>query len=227
MKKSDVNFNIRIACGLLILCSTALLAFAIDRKIKVHKHNIAISPPNSKGIVQIEGRAGSIETSSPAKVEIHITRKSEQVAVAADGSFTTHIQAQPGDKIKVQATNEQKKKSYGTLNIPQSNPLTVKKETKTSKVVPAIKQTLIDTKPIIALDENVIIDKKKETPVIVYINVVNPNTGQLLGNQQIQTSLTKGGKLSYQKQIEKMLEKSASGFQTTTEKETPIPISIN
>jgi len=102
-----------------LVLSSGVLA-ADEAKIKVHKNFITVGEPDAKGFVKVSGKAGAIETTSPAVAWLIRVAAKEKVSLAVneDGSFEGSIAAKAGEKVRVQAKNQQKKQSYGTFTVP-------------------------------------------------------------------------------------------------------------
>jgi hypothetical protein len=138
--KNPRRINFIIWSLIIGIALTAGLVWA--QRVKVHKHHIIVSPPNAEGIVYVKGKAGAIETTSEAKLTIENleTKKKIPVEIYEDGSFEGYIEAEAGQKIRVRARNEEKKRSYGTFTVPVPIGPTSTNKDKTKKVKSARKR---------------------------------------------------------------------------------------
>jgi hypothetical protein len=120
-----------------------------DSKIKLHKGKVSISNPDSIGQVTIRGQAGAVASTTPALTEIVVLKAAGIFNVNPNGSFIAQVQAEGGDKIRIQARNESKKKSYGTFKVPADE----------TKKPPSTNPTLLSA-------------KSPELSLAIYINIV-------------------------------------------------------
>ena len=91
--------------------------------VKVHKDKITISAPNELGIIHVQGQPGAIEsTSEVTSLVIRNLTSNEKVLVQRipDGSFHAEILGEAGDRLRVEARNQEAKRSIGTFDVPVS-----------------------------------------------------------------------------------------------------------
>ncbi len=93
--------------------------------VKVHKPFVAISTPDEDGNISISGAPGAIETTSAARLTVQNLTADEVQAVelGPDGSFKAILAAVTGDKIRITATNQERKRSYGTFEVAGAAPV--------------------------------------------------------------------------------------------------------
>jgi len=87
--------------------------------VKVHKDKITVSAVNELGLIFVQGKPGVIETTSELTslvVRNLSTNGKVLVQKMADGSFRAEIQGEPGDRIRVEARNQEGKRSIGTFD---------------------------------------------------------------------------------------------------------------
>lgn len=91
----------------------------VDPVCKVNKPLVRIYAAQDKNEYLVVGKPGAITTSSPATVYISNTNAGTRTEanLADDCSFMAKINAAPGDKLRVNAQNQQGKKSYGTFEV--------------------------------------------------------------------------------------------------------------
>jgi len=87
--------------------------------VKVHKDKITVSAVNELGLIFVQGAPGAIETTSELTslvVRNLSTNGKVLVQKMADGSFRAEIQGEPGNRIRVEARNQEGKRSIGTFD---------------------------------------------------------------------------------------------------------------
>ena len=109
-------------------------------KIKVHKAKVSVSPPDQQGLVTITGQPGAVETELKATGEITIIKSGGAFEITEQGAFLTQVSAESGDKIRVQAKNEAKKKSVGTFKVPAQQEISSQIESTT----PVLTMMIVD-----------------------------------------------------------------------------------
>ncbi|MBN1846798.1 MAG: hypothetical protein JW810_14025 [Sedimentisphaerales bacterium] len=93
--------------------------------IKVHKDKITVSAPSAEGVVRIEGAAGAIESTSSvvSLTAINLSTTAKVPATAApDGSFQVELLAAAQQRVRVEARNQEGKRSIGTFVVPALDP---------------------------------------------------------------------------------------------------------
>ncbi|MBN1765929.1 MAG: hypothetical protein JW860_11770 [Sedimentisphaerales bacterium] len=186
------TLSILVLFTLVFVLPCQLLAQAY---LKVNKHLVEVSGPDGQGNVLVVGNAGSVETTSPARVELvhQFTKMKIPIILNEDGSFTASIPAAGGDKIRVSARNTEGKQSYGTFTVPVStvpvppvyNPLTRPAVAQVMAPAPSssnIKSSLL-MPPTAAGAED---DKDQDSiGLAVIITLVNTNTGEVVATQRL------------------------------------------
>ncbi|MBN2064574.1 MAG: hypothetical protein JW745_07205 [Sedimentisphaerales bacterium] len=91
----------------------------VEPACKVNKPLVRIYAGLDKNEYIVVGKPGAVTTSSTATVYISNVNAGTRTDahLADDCSFMANINAAPGDKIRVNAQNQQGKKSYGTFDI--------------------------------------------------------------------------------------------------------------
>lgn len=87
--------------------------------VKVHKDKITVSAVNELGLIFVQGSPGAIETTSELTsllVRNLTTNTKVLVQKMADGSFRAEIRGEPGNRIRVEARNQEGKRSIGTFD---------------------------------------------------------------------------------------------------------------
>jgi len=87
--------------------------------VKVHKDKITVSAVNELGLIFVQGSPGAIETTSELTslvVRNLTTNAKVLVQKMADGSFRAEIQGIPGHRVRVEARNQEGKRSIGTFD---------------------------------------------------------------------------------------------------------------
>lgn len=180
-------------------------------KIKLHKARVSVSSPDAQGQVNIVGQTGAVETTGPAVTEITILKPAGAFDVAADGSFTAQVRADGGDKIRIQASNNSKKKSYGTFTVPGQSETPAKNT-----------QTILNTTPLSANASSV--------SLAMYINIIDTQTGDLIAKERLDFTLQTdpANPAALTQQIEKLLancrnsiKKQTTPNETVTQTLTP------
>lgn len=88
-------------------------------RVKVHKDKITVSAIHEQGLIFVEGVLGAIETTSKltSLVVRNLSTKTKVLTQRMDdGSFRAEIQGEPGDRIRVEARNQEGKRSIGTFD---------------------------------------------------------------------------------------------------------------
>ncbi len=91
----------------------------VEPSCKVNKPLVRIYAAQEKNEYFVVGKPGAITTSSPATIYISNVNDGTRTEahLADDYSFMAKINAAPGDKLRVNAQNQQGKKSYGTFDV--------------------------------------------------------------------------------------------------------------
>ncbi len=165
---------------------------------KVNKNLITVYATSVAGEVVVEGKPGSITSTSEVVVNINnlISGVRVDVAVSEDMSFQGTIKANPGDKLRVNAQNVQGKKSYGTFDVsvgmPKRAQLSLATENSALPAVmeydlparaPALKEVAVEDiyEGDMAFNE----DPEGGTNLSVIVMVINTDSGEVLTTKQI------------------------------------------
>ena len=191
------SLTMQLVITFFLMCFGSMVLGETDSKIKLHKGKVSVSSPDNQGRVFIHGQAGAVKSRSRAVTEIVILKTAGTFDVAPDGSFSAQVQADGGDKIRIQARNESKKKSYGTFTVPAQDEASEKNAL-----------TTINHAPLSA--------KVPQVSLAMYINIVDTQTGDLVAKQRldfmIQTDETDATSLT--RQIEQLMSNCRRNIET-------------
>ena len=112
--RNEIRISWICYCVMIIACPTFGQAL-----VKVHKDKITVSAANELGLIFVQGEPGAIETTSELTslvVRNLSTNAKVLVQKMADGSFRAEIQGEPGNRIRVEARNQEGKRSIGTFD---------------------------------------------------------------------------------------------------------------
>ncbi len=157
--------------------------------VKVHKDKITVSAVNELGLIFVQGAPGAIETTSELKslvVRNLSTNTRVVVERMADGSFRAEIQGEPGDRIRVEARNQEGKRSIGTFDAAvAATPTKPYAGWQTVKEVPS--QPLSPIPPDVSIpDTSYPIPPRKAGArnLAVMIMVIDMNRGELIAAER-------------------------------------------